>query len=452
MKKYCFLFFIIFNCFLACTKKNVDLSNRSPQFIFENDNAFFLTDAYGEMVLNEISKKEFNEKPAYSKVFIKDEIVLLKQGNSLCKILINKDGLYLYKKDGKWGFKNIKGKVIIPAKFDRAFNFSEGLAAVKINYKWFFIDKAGKISDKSFDDANSFNGNFAVVKKDGKRFLIDKDYKIVKDLKYDYNPLSFQNSSNDYIIIEKLTKPSILIDKTGKVIVDESRSYSKIHPVQSGLFRFMKNIHGENLFGFINQEGKEIIPPQYEIATNFYEEIASVKTKEGWTVINKNGKTVFPLKNYQFLQILNPQTLIATLSDGSYNVMNLNGNEKTIFKKSKIKIYHNPDLIVVRNADSKLKFFDDDGKQIIDESFDNMKMLKNGCFLLQNNQKRGYADMKNKIYIKPIYDYLTDFEEETAVAVTKDKKLIISTENNVLKDISQYKSVHRISDLPFCRE
>ncbi len=451
MNKLTLLLGLTFLLFIQSCAKNEKLSSKKPQFVFEDNKMLFLADAYGEKVLNEFSREDFDEKIVYSKVFVKDETVLLKQGNSLCKSLINKDGCYLYKKDGKWGFKNIKDKVIIPAKFDRAFNFSEGLAAVKLNDKWFFIDKTGKISDKSFDDANSFKGNFAFVKKDEKSFLIDKDYKILKDLKYDYNPLSFQNFSNDYTIIEKLTKPSILIDKTGKVIIDESRLYSKIYPVQSGLFRFMKNIHGENLFGFINQEGKETILPQYEIATNFYEEIASVKTKEGWTIINKNGKTVFPLKDYQFLQILNAKTLIATLSDGAYKVINLSGDEKNIFKNSKIKILHDPDLIVVRNADSKLKFFDDDGKQIIDDSFDNMKMLKNGCFLLQNNQKWGYADIKNKIYIKPIYDSLTDFEEETAVAVTKNKKLIISTENKVLKDISRYKRVYRIADLPFCR-
>lgn len=54
-------------------------------------------------------------------------------------------------KDGKvyWGFRNASGKVIIPAKYNYAQDFSQGLAAVAVtdanhNTKWGFIDTTGK--------------------------------------------------------------------------------------------------------------------------------------------------------------------------------------------------------------------------------------------------------------------------------------------------------------------
>ncbi len=37
------------------------------------------------------------------------------------------------------------GKFVIPAKFDGAWHFSEGLANVEYNGKWGFINKVGKI-------------------------------------------------------------------------------------------------------------------------------------------------------------------------------------------------------------------------------------------------------------------------------------------------------------------
>ncbi|MDB9310688.1 WG repeat-containing protein [Aphanizomenon sp. CS-733/32] len=37
--------------------------------------------------------------------------------------------------NGKWGFINNSGQLLIPSKFDDALSFSEGLAAVTINGK-----------------------------------------------------------------------------------------------------------------------------------------------------------------------------------------------------------------------------------------------------------------------------------------------------------------------------
>ena len=43
----------------------------------------------------------------------------------------------------KWGFINRKGKVLIPFQYERADNFYEGLAAVRQNRLWGFIDLKG---------------------------------------------------------------------------------------------------------------------------------------------------------------------------------------------------------------------------------------------------------------------------------------------------------------------
>ncbi|AFW93235.1 KW Leptospira repeat-containing protein [Anabaena sp. 90] len=41
----------------------------------------------------------------------------------------------VFKMNGKWGFINNSGQLLIPCKFDDALSFSEGLAAVTINGK-----------------------------------------------------------------------------------------------------------------------------------------------------------------------------------------------------------------------------------------------------------------------------------------------------------------------------
>ena len=55
--------------------------------------------------------------------------------------------------DGQWSFLDKNGEIIAKPEFDKAGNFSEGLARVALNGKWGFIDKSGKIViEPIFDD------------------------------------------------------------------------------------------------------------------------------------------------------------------------------------------------------------------------------------------------------------------------------------------------------------
>ena len=74
------------------------------------------------------------------------------------------EGLAWVKLNGKWGFIDKTGKEVIPIKYDGAWYFSEGLASVKLNDKWGFIDKAGKeVTPIKYDMAISFSEGLANV-------------------------------------------------------------------------------------------------------------------------------------------------------------------------------------------------------------------------------------------------------------------------------------------------
>ncbi len=68
------------------------------------------------------------------------------------------DGLAVVNKDGKWGFIDKTGKVVIPLQYDYASNFSEGLALVKKDGKSGFVDKTGKaVIPLQYDDSYGFS-------------------------------------------------------------------------------------------------------------------------------------------------------------------------------------------------------------------------------------------------------------------------------------------------------
>jgi hypothetical protein len=87
--------------------------------------------------------------------------------------------------EGKYGYIDRSGKMVIPPKFGSADPFSEGLAMVQLDSagnKWGYIDKSGKvvISGKEFDLARGFSEGLAVVRgKNDKYGYIDKTGKFV---------------------------------------------------------------------------------------------------------------------------------------------------------------------------------------------------------------------------------------------------------------------------------
>jgi hypothetical protein len=55
------------------------------------------------------------------------------------------EGLADVKQNGKWGYINTKEKVVIPCIYDGAMSFYKGLAKVKKNDKWSVINTEGKV-------------------------------------------------------------------------------------------------------------------------------------------------------------------------------------------------------------------------------------------------------------------------------------------------------------------
>lgn len=83
------------------------------------------------------------------------------------------NGLAKVKKDGKWGFIDKAGGLVVEPSFERVDRFSEGLAAVKIGGKWGFIDKSGSlVVEPAFDDVDGFSEGVARVEQNGKVGLI----------------------------------------------------------------------------------------------------------------------------------------------------------------------------------------------------------------------------------------------------------------------------------------
>ena len=81
---------------------------------------------------------------------------------------------HIFSENWKYGYKK-DDVVVIPAIYDDAMDFSEGLAAVKLNDNYGFIDYSGnEVIPFKYDFAYSFENGKAGVKLNGKWGTIDK--------------------------------------------------------------------------------------------------------------------------------------------------------------------------------------------------------------------------------------------------------------------------------------
>ena len=79
--------------------------------------------------------------------------------------------------DGKWGFIDRAGNLVIDYQYDDAKSFSENLAAVKVGDEWCYISAAGEVVISSvFYDAGAFHGGVAVADTPNGAAIIKLEY------------------------------------------------------------------------------------------------------------------------------------------------------------------------------------------------------------------------------------------------------------------------------------
>lgn len=174
------------------------------------------------------------------------------------------DGLALIEREGLYGFIDKQGNEVIPCKYTYAHSFSEGLAAIQMAdadgiSKVGYIDSKGNETIHCIynvaDGMHPFSKGIAVVM-DEQGFLGGVDAKGKEILPFVYGDI--QVFDNVIVTREATSQSYRLLDKTGNEI--STSVYDAIYPSDSGLIIVVKD--GKS--GFINQEGKEVIPLTFD--------------------------------------------------------------------------------------------------------------------------------------------------------------------------------------------
>lgn len=174
------------------------------------------------------------------------------------------EGLAAIKINSKWGFANSKGEIIIATKYDQVYSFNEGLASVNQNGKWYFINKEDQIiiNLPTGYSARKFREGFAKIS-------------------------SYESYAKNGSFAIKF------INKDGDIITKNTYDYAS--DFSENRAKVVKN----DLAGFIDTNGHEVIPLIYFKAGVFSEGLAPVFIKNGiwkWGYIDSSGNTIIDFK------------------------------------------------------------------------------------------------------------------------------------------------------------
>lgn len=210
-----------------------------------------------------------------------------------------------------YGFRNGAGDVMIPAKYERVWNFADnGLARVKHQGRYCFIDTTGT-ELKWLQDATDFNRyGLAIIKSNNKYGIVNGDFKLVlldifdRIEEFQPNGMAMVKYEGKYGYVDTLGNVvvPVIYDKVepfqgnGMVIVKSGnkmgavdiRGRVRVKVEMSDLKPFSANglaaAKFEGQWGFVSEKGDWVYEPQYKSAKPFddkgYAEVSGPKGKE----------------------------------------------------------------------------------------------------------------------------------------------------------------------------
>lgn len=321
--------------------------------------------------------------------------------------------------------------------------------------KWGYIDKEGKfVIEPQYDSAAEFkNSGIAEVSRKDIWQLIDKTGKVIMESPYLY---SYDFSENKTVVSDGSGK-SYLFDENGDILFQIQGSIDRLSEGMAVIRKDLENYR--ILCGYINDEGKVIIEPQYQWAEGFSEGRAFVGISEGrFGIIDKEGKVVKEIQGDRISGLSEDTCIfVKTSSDNmdKYGYMTTNG--EVILDAVYTDAYEFKDGLAIVNAasdyDNKYGVINKAGEFVIPAEYSRITLLGNGIYAVPKGHDYYYITQFIK---KALFDktgkQLTEFSYydlealgNGMISATDDKyTYLIDEEGNEIKSFPRIEGIGSI--------
>ena len=307
------------------------------------------------------------------------------------------NGYSIIIKGTKRGF--IDGKtlqVVIEPQYDDVQNFYEGVAAAQKNGKWGYIDTKGNVVvDFKYESASPVKNGKAEV--------------------YEYRKGIFSISIGN-------KKEPAKTESTYQSQITKRKNVKydfKYNP--SGGYQMVSS---NRLYGFINpNNGEEIATPIYDNARNFSEGMAAVCVSSSWGFIDTNGKLIVRMK-YDGVEDFKGGK--ATVYKGDYTItidktgkeirkVKTPSNKKVVTPKYGSKKAEQSEPVSYISSTTSNQYAKSNTPKRKNVKYDVVNASVNGYSIVTINKRKGLMNASTKEEIvTPIYDDVTNFYDGMA--------------------------------------
>lgn len=226
-----------------------------------------------------------------------------------------------------WGILNVKGDTILPLVYDDIGEFQNHRALVAKNGKCGYVNEQGEllipikyVYSSVMLHTGQFQGGYALLKQKNKSVLIDTTGKVISFSGYE----DYSHPSGGFFPIKKKKKWGFA-DSSGKIKIP--CRFELVETFDEGYAIFKQN----NLIGLIDTTGKEFIPPLYE-DIKVLDQTILVRSKDKYGLLNKGGILLIPCL-YDKIEFIS-SFIAKAIDKKGVTYINLNSG-KIIFNSSK---------------------------------------------------------------------------------------------------------------------
>lgn len=163
--------------------------------------------------------------------------------------------------------------------------------------------------------------------------------------------------------------------------------------------------------GFIDWEGKVVIPPEYDTVWDFSEGFARVEKNDKMGFIDKTGKEITSLQYDNAAPF--SEGLAAVMKNNKIGFVDTTGKEVIPCAYSDSAAGFSQGLAAVEK-DGKWGFIDKTGEVAIDFTYDDAYSFSQGLAAVQKGSKWGYIDKAGEVVVDFTYDEVGGFAEGLA--------------------------------------
>lgn len=407
--------------------------------------------------------------------------VIDKQGKSILAIEYehvyipnqSKDVFICFKDEVNYSILNSKGKDLF-SNYETVFpivisEYSLEMEKNVLSYeeegKYGLIDYNGnKLTPAVYEEVSSLKNKPGCiqVKKDGLYGVLDSNGKTIIDTKYNsIKGDEFSSEKDGYLrtgyIVSNKTKTGIYygyIDYNGKMLVE---------PVYESITRALED-DGEDIYLIFMDHGKkgvmknkkEIIKPKYiSIIYQNNSDIFIVSKNSKYGFIDRDGKEILPAE-YQTYSIAGDY--ISVTKNDEMLLFDLHGNLVNTNRYKSVIGTNDPSIFIAEMEDGYYSIISKDME--IKDRYTNIVHAFDNFFVFTNDEgKSGVLDLYAGVEIKPIYDYIIILENSRVLEArvgnicdiySEKMEKVISMENVVVEQVKKdYTSVYSENEIKY---